>query len=86
MTLNVTGQGQGRPPPQKKEEVIPKVQMIDPKGQAVIPANPKLSDVIYQYRFPSSTTTTTMPKSTTKKTKTFTVATTTTSMTTTTMI
>ncbi len=44
MTLNMTGQGQGRPPPPKKEEVVSsKAQMIDPKGQAVI-GNPNLSD------------------------------------------
>ncbi len=43
MTLNMTGQGQGRPPPRKKEEVVLKAQVVDPKGQAVI-GNPNLSD------------------------------------------
>ncbi len=51
MTLNMTGQGQGRPPPPKKEEVVsPKAQMIDPKGQAVV-GNPKLPHGSYKYRF-----------------------------------
>jgi hypothetical protein len=60
--------------PPKKEEVIPKPQ--------VIVRNPKLPDGSYKYRFPSSTTTTTTPKPTTK-TKTLTVTRTTTRTTTT---
>jgi hypothetical protein len=35
MTLNMTGLGQGRPPPPKKEEVIPRAQVVDPKTQVV---------------------------------------------------
>jgi hypothetical protein len=65
--------------PPKKEEVVPKAQVIDPKGQAVV-GNPKLPDGSYKYRFPSSTTTTPKP---TPKTKTLTVTRTTTSTTTT---
>jgi hypothetical protein len=66
--------------PPKKEEVGPKAQVIDPKGQAVA-GNPKLPDGSYKYRFPSSTTTTTTLTPTTK-TKTLTVTRTTTSTTT----
>jgi hypothetical protein len=66
--------------PPKKEEVVPKAQVIDSKSQ-VYPGNPKLLDGSYKYRFPSSTTTTTTPKPTTK-TKTLTVTRTTTSTTT----
>jgi hypothetical protein len=44
MTLNMTGQG--RPPPRKKKRSLsfPKLKWLIPKGQAVVPGNPKFPD------------------------------------------